>query len=463
MSTEELDRAGVMAKLVERRLTQRQAGELLGLTERQVRRLLRSYEAGGPAALIAKSRGRPSNRRLPDELHDRALDIVRAHYADFGPTLAREKLIERHGMSVSVETLRTWMIDAGLFVPRRRRDRRVHQPRHRRACRGELVQIDGCDHEWFEDRAPRCALLVFVDDATGELMELRFCAGESTFDYFASARRYLERHGRPVAFYSDKASEFRVNRRDHGGDGLTQFGRAMSELNIDVICAHSAPAKGRVERAHLTLQDRLVKELRLARAGSIDEGNALLPAFMADYNARFGRAPANATDAHRPLLAGQRLDDVFQRREERKVTHNLAVNYQRVLYVLEPSATALALRGKRVQVFEDDEGRVSIRHQGVELPMRAFPKDRAQNAVALGDIVDHELIGTTLDQIQRRQQEREDDPLGAILDQIHRDQRDREEQTLAAARTHRERRLIATRLHEARTAPWDEPPFGRTS
>jgi hypothetical protein len=173
------------------------------------------------------------------------------------------------------------MVEAELWTPRRLRERRAHPPRRRRPRRGELIQIDGWEHRWFEDRAPPCVLLVFVDDATGELMELRFAPAESTFSDFASVRRYLERHGRPVAFYSDKASIFRVNRPQHQGPGLTQLGRAMQELNIDVLCANTAPAKGRVERAHQTLQDRLVKELRLQGASTMAEGNTLLDAFRA--------------------------------------------------------------------------------------------------------------------------------------------------------------------------------------
>ena len=167
-------------------------------------------------------------------------------------------------MELSVETLRHWMIEDGLWVPRARREPRIQQPRRRRPCRGELIQIDGCDHEWFEERATRCTLLVFVDDATSALMELLFCESESAFSYFAAMRSYLEQHGKPVALYSDKAGVFRVNQKEpHGGAGVTQFSRALGSLNIDILCANTPAAKGRVERAHLTLQDRLVKELRL--------------------------------------------------------------------------------------------------------------------------------------------------------------------------------------------------------
>ncbi len=289
MSYEELDRVGVIERVIQKRLTQREAARILGLTSRQVRRLCRGYERSGARALASRHRGRPSNRRLPSERRREALATVRSRYEGFGPTLAHEKLTERHGLRLSVETLRHWMIEDGLWVPRARREPRIQQPRHRRPCRGDLVQIDGCDHDWFEERAGRCTLLVFVDDATGALMELRFCESESAFSYFAAMRSYLEQHGKPVALYSDKATVFRVNKKEpQGGTGVTQFSRALSSLNIDILCANTPAAKGRVERAHLTLQDRLVKELRLRGISDVEAANAFAPEFIADYNRRSG-------------------------------------------------------------------------------------------------------------------------------------------------------------------------------
>jgi transposase-like protein len=205
MSYEELDRVRVIERVIEKRLTQCEAARMLGLTSRQVRRLRRAYERDGARGLASKHRGRPSNRRLSAELRREALTTVRSRYEDFGPTLAHEKLTELHGLELSVETLRHWMTEDGLWTPRARREPRIQQPRRRRPCRGELIQVDGSDHEWFEERADRCTLLVFVDDATGALMELRFCESESAFSYFAAMRAYLEQHGKPVALYSDKA------------------------------------------------------------------------------------------------------------------------------------------------------------------------------------------------------------------------------------------------------------------
>jgi hypothetical protein len=248
---------------------------------RQVWRLLKAFRSDGIAGLISKKRGRPSNHRTTASVRTAAPWIVRHNYADFGPTLAAEKLAAEHGFGFSGETLRKWMIADGLWLDRKQRQGRIHQPRPRRECVGELVQVDGSEHWWFEDRGPQCTLLVLIDDATSRLMHLQFVESESTFAYFHAARAYLQAWGKPIAFYSDKHGVFRVNHPGAlGGDGMTQFGRALHALNIDIICANSSPAKGRVERANRTLQDRLVKELRLAGAATLAEGNALLPAFI---------------------------------------------------------------------------------------------------------------------------------------------------------------------------------------
>jgi transposase len=390
-----------MRRVHERRLTQREAAHILGLSLRQVERLSARYKRRGPDGLVSNKRGKRSNRQLPEQHREAAVELVRALYADFGPTLACEKLLEQHDLRVSLTTLRRWMVEAGIWKTRRQRDRRAQRPRSRRRCLGELVQIDGCDHEWFEDRGPRCVLLVYVDDATGCLMELRFVRSESTFTYFESTRRYLERFGKPVAFYSDKASIFRVNREDHGGDGLTQFGRAMDQLNIDVICAHSAAAKGRVERAHLTLQDRLVKELRLLGISDMEQANAFAPEFMLDYNARFGRPPLSDHDAHRALLPGERLDDIFMLRNQRRLSKNLTLSYGGVLYVLDDTPEADAVRGARVDVYEAEDGMISIRSNGVELPARAFQKSGLPRQQ--GAIVDNKRLAHVLDRIKQDQ------------------------------------------------------------
>ena len=197
-------------------------------------------------------------------MKQQAIDLIYRQYPDFGPTLAHEKLTEKHGLDLSRETVRQLMITEGLWKPKKAKKLVVHQMRERRACLGELVQIDGSPHPWFEERGPTCNLLVYIDDATGRLMELYFTPGETTFSYFAATERYLARFGKPVAFYSDKNSIFKVNIKNAlTGTGMTQFGRAMKELDIKIICANTPQVKGRVERAIQILQDRLVKEMRL--------------------------------------------------------------------------------------------------------------------------------------------------------------------------------------------------------
>ena len=241
MSDGELSRLEVLRDLDQKRLTTQAAGQLLGLERRQVFRLLKAYRTEGAMGLISKRRGRCSNRRKPEALRQAVLAVIREWYWDFGPTLAAEKLREVHGIALGRETLRLWMIEAGLWLDRKQRRKRVHQPRSRGDCVGELVQVDGCEHWWFEDRGPQCTLLVFVDDATGRLMHLQFVESESTFAYFHATRAYLEAWGKPVAFYSDKHGVFRVNHQGAlGGDGMTQFGRALHALNIDIICANSS-------------------------------------------------------------------------------------------------------------------------------------------------------------------------------------------------------------------------------
>ena len=379
MSKREFERAELMRRVHERRLTQTAAETLLGLSQRQTERLCQKYRTAGPMALVSRKRGRPSNRQIPGERRDAVLALVRARYGDFGPTLAREKLLECHGLRVSTETLRKWMTEDGLWVPHARRRDRIHQPRRRRDCVGELIQIDGCDHDWLEERAPRCILLVYVDDATSRLMQIHFCEAESTFEYFEATRGYLERFGKPVAFYSDKATVFHVNAREPlAGDGVTQFGRAMGAINVDVICANSAPAKGRVERAHSTLQDRLVKELRLREISTIGSANAFAPEFITDYNARFAKRPHNDFDAHRPLLRDEKLDDIFCWQEQRKVSKSLTVNYQRRLYLLEDTVETRASAGKHVTVFEFRDGTVQLRVGTRAFAVKDFGKDDAR-------------------------------------------------------------------------------------
>lgn len=383
MSHGELSRFDTLMRVERGDLRVEDAAMLLGLKRRQVFRLLERLRSEGAAGVISRKRGRPSNRRHSDALREQIIAIVREHYSDFGPTLAREYLIERHGITVACETLRQLMITAGLWKDREARRPRPYQPRYRRDCRGELIQVDGSKHWWFEDRGPQCTLLVYIDDATSELMHLRMVESESTFAYMEATQEYIGRHGKPVAFYSDKHSVFRNNTASAKGDGMTHFGRALEALNIEIICANSPQAKGRVERANGTLQDRLVKAMRLEGISTIAEANGFLPHYMARHNQRFARAPYDPRDLHRPLAPHDDLRAEMVWREQRTVTRALTLHYNKALFILEPTEISRPLVGKRVDVCEYPDGRLEIRHGDHVLPYRVFDKIRQVNQAAI--------------------------------------------------------------------------------
>ncbi|MFP2516955.1 ISNCY family transposase [Buttiauxella agrestis] len=401
----EINRTKILQDVIDRNLRPGQAAEMLGITPRHCSRLISRYRQSGPLGVTNRSRGCLGNRRLPETLTERVLHIIRENYVDFGPTLAREKLEETHGLILGKETVRRLMIKAGIWVPRSKRAPRIQQPRYRRACTGELVQIDGCNHHWFESRAKPCTLLVYVDDATSCLMQLRFVKSESTFTYFVATRSYLEKHGKPMALYSDKASVFRINNKNAvGGDGYTQFGRAMHELNIQVICANTSSAKGRVERAHLTLQDRLVKELRLRGISSMEEANLYAEEFMDDYNRRFAKAPRHDFDVHRPLEPDDDLAEVFTWREPRRVSKSLTVQYDKMLYLIEDNDLSRKAIGKYIEVWHYPDGRKELRLNGSVLPYSTY--DRLSE-IDQGAIVDNKRLGRTLEFIKLVQEKRD--------------------------------------------------------
>src|ERR1035437_5626240 len=278
MSAKELSRLEVMQRLEEKRLGQKGGAEMLGGSGRQVRRLLSRYRRAGASGLVSQRRGKASNNQLSAEVKQKVVDLLQGKYRGFGPTLACEKLVEVEGLKISDESIRQMMISEGLWKSRKVRKVITHPMRERRACLGELVQIDGYPHDWFEGRAASCTLLVLIDDASGQLLGLMFAEQESFHSYVQVVKPYLEHYGKPVAFYCDKHGIFRVNIPSRGTrDNLTQFGRAMKELDIEIICANTPQAKGRVERANQTLQDRLVKEMRLRGISSMEQGNAYLP------------------------------------------------------------------------------------------------------------------------------------------------------------------------------------------
>jgi len=400
MSKQELRRVEVLTEvLAGSRTTESEAG-VLGVSLRQAQRLVARYRDGGGGALIHKSRGRPASNKLASGVRELVLELVRQNYRDFGPTLAAEVLLERHGIEVSRETLRKWMVEADVWLSRKQR-RSFHQPRMRRESYGELIQIDGSQHRWFEDRGESCTLLVFIDDATSKLMQLRFVPSESTGSYFEALQGYLAPHGCPVAFYSDKHSVFRINRDAQGGSGMTQFGRALAELNIEIICANSSQAKGRVERANRTLQDRLVKELRLENVCDMDTGNAFLPGFLKRFNERFALHAAKPENLHRALnVKTDRLNDILCHREQRYVSDQLTMSYDRKQIILERNELSEGLGGKYVDLYEFPDGMLEVRAKGRTLPYRLFSKDQRVSHTA---VVENKRLSHALTIIKAQQ------------------------------------------------------------
>ncbi|MUL01578.1 ISNCY family transposase [Aliivibrio fischeri] len=401
MSDNEIDRLKVIQDVCERRLRRIDAAELLNLSVRQVQRLMNRLRQYGAAGLSHKSRGKPSNNKLPSDYRSYILDTITQYYPDFGPSLAHEKLSEIHNLRVSVETLRQWMIADGLWIPHSQRKPRVYQPRYRRDCLGELIQIDGSHHDWFEGRSDKCCFLVFIDDATGRLMNLRFSETESAFDYMLATREYLNEHGKPVAFYSDKHSIFRVNQEKHKRVGETQYGRILRELGIELICANSSQAKGRVERANLTLQDRLVKEMRLQGINTIEEANTWLPYFIDDFNRRFSKPANYPKDMHRKVReSSEELDDIFSWQETRKLSNALTFQYDKVVYLIENTEENARLVHETVKVLDYPDGHIAICYGYKKLNFKIF--DKLEN-VNQAQIVDNKRLGNVLKFAKQKQ------------------------------------------------------------
>lgn len=406
MSMREIDRLKTVQAVVDGDLKPMVAAARLSLTTRQVRRLVTRFRAEGVTGLVSRKRGRAGNHQLVPELANSALTIIRERYADFGPTLACEKLREFHGIPLAKETVRRLMTEAGFWTPRVQRSANIYQPRNRRHCVGELIQIDGSDHRWFEERGPACTLLVYIDDATSRLMHLYFTYSESTFSYFEATRAYLELHGKPLAFYSDKATVFRNNSKGaKGGDGYTQFGRAMFDLNIESICANSSQAKGRVERANLTLQDRLVKEMRLLNISTMAAGNEYAPTFIADFNRRFAKPPRNDFDVHRLVRADEDLALIFTVHDKRKVSARLTLQIDHSLYLLTDTIEARAQIGKDIDVLEYPDSRIELRANGVVLAHTIFFDKKP--VVNQGAIVENKRLGHVLQIVQELQKKRD--------------------------------------------------------
>jgi len=393
MSNKEITRLEIMQRLKGRSLHQKEAAQMLGISVRQVKRLYRAYQAKGAGGMVSQRRGKPSNHQMEPETVQKAIDLLYERYRDFGPTLAHEKLTEVHGLKLSDEKVRQLMIAEGIWKPKRAKQPSTHQMRERRACFGELVQIDGSDHDWFEGRGAKCTLLVYIDDATGQLLELWFVPDETTFAYFEATRHYVERFGKPIAFYSDKHGIFRVNQEQTVGlgSGLTQFGRAMQALDIQIICANTPQAKGRIERANQTLQDRLVKELRLLGISDIDSANAYLSEFRQDFNRRFAVAPRSTHNAHRPLLKTENLDLILTHQKTGTLSKNLTVQSNKVIYQIQSGRPDYSLRHAQVTVCENAKGEITILYNNKPLAYTIYHKPTRQAEVVDTKTLDRQI------------------------------------------------------------------------
>lgn len=383
MSQKEVKRAQVLDMLEEDKISQQEASKRLGVGTRQVRRLSKRYRAEGLGGLVSKKRGRASNRRLDEAARTMAIELIGTHYRDFGPTLANEKLAELHGIQLSVESTRQLMIGAGYWRTRRGGTVCAHPMRERRARFGELIQIDGSPHDWFEGRGEYCTLLVFIDDATGRLTQLRFTPTETTLGYMRVLHDHIRTHGAPVTLYSDRHSVFHINAKDADPEAETQFARAARELGIECIPANTPQAKGRVERANQTLQDRLVKEMRLASINDMDSANAWLPGYIADYNRRFAVVPKDPSDAHLAYPGtSAELVRTLSVQMTRTLSKNLSCQYENQLLQIKTTGTGLGLRGAKVTVHEHFDGRKELLWKKRQLAYTVMDKPRRQTPVA---------------------------------------------------------------------------------
>ena len=371
MSVKELRRVSVIRQTMEKTLTQVKAGTLLGLTPRHIRRLIERVAQAGDQGLAHRGRGKPSNRQIPEQVKAKALTLYEKQYGDFGPTLAAEKLAERHGMAVNAETLRGWLLAKGVtHFQRRKRPHRAW--RERRAHVGELIQLDGSHHDWLEGRGPRCVLMAYIDDASSRVYA-RFYEYEGTIPAMDSFQRYIRQYGIPLAVYADKHTTYQspapptVDDQLAGVKPTSQFGRALGELAVELIPAHSPQAKGRVERLFKTVQDRLVKELRLAEVSTLEAANRFLERYLPIYNRRFAVRPAQAADLHRPRPAHRELDRMLCLKTIRCLRKDFTIAYQGGLYQIHET-----IRAPHVLVEEHVEGTMRITHQGRSLGFHAI-------------------------------------------------------------------------------------------
>ena len=367
-TTGEMDKLFLIKQIIKGELYQGEVAKQLRLSARQVRRLVKRVKLQGAEGIKGLHKG--GNRSFTNEFKQKVLTIVINRYSDFGPTFAAEKLELCDGLKVNKETLRQWMIEVGMWKGRERKNARIHQSRERRPRFGELVQIDGSHHDWFEGRAPKCCLLVFIDDATSKIIGLHFDTSETTLGYMKLVKDHLALYGRPIAYYSDKHSIFKMTREQVIDSRIrdTQLHRALRELDIELICAHSSQAKGRVERANQTLQDRLIKEMRLAGISTIEDANKFTPTFITDYNKRFGVSATSQEDAHRTVYQDARaLSNILSIQSKRRLTKNLEFSLNAKIYQIKTKTTGYRLRNAEITICKQTDGHMEVLHNNKPL------------------------------------------------------------------------------------------------
>jgi transposase len=410
MSTKEAQRFALIQQVLSKSTTQRAAASALGLSERQIKRLCRKLREHGALGLISQRRGQASNRRIPQLQRDHFVGLVRQHYGDFGPELAREYLAQEYGFAYSTETLRNWMIQDGLWQAKPRKVTRIHSPRERRPRRGELVQIDGSHHDWFEGRAPKCCLIAFIDDATSEVLGARFSLTETTQAYFEVLRRHVQAHGVPLALYSDRHSIF--TKHDLEDPVPTQFERALLQLGIEPIQAYSPQAKGRVERLFQTLQERLIKAMRVQAVNSMQEANAWLDSYLQTHNQRFAVQPREPQDAHLPYIGtDEALGRICAVHHQRQLSTQLSCQFEGSVVQIHPGQ-ADAPRGRaKVDIVEFGDGRLELLYRGQVLEHTRY---QLHEHLRQGSTADDKSINTRIDQAVQAQHNR----LAALVAQI---------------------------------------------
>jgi len=380
MSDKEIERHHVIKRCLEEKLPRAKAAAMLNISIRHVKRLLSAYRKHNTKALISKRRGKPSNNKIPEIIKQLAVKLIRENYHDFGPTFAHEKLFECHGhlfdRSLSIETLRKWMIAAGLHQGKRRSALKTHQSRPRQTAFGKLIQIDGSTHDWFEGRSEPCTLIAFIDDATSKITVLHFCVAETTFDYMLTLNQHLQRYGYPRCLYSDRHSIFSNNAKEqHTFQQPSQFDRALQQLDITLRTANSPQAKGRIERLFKTLQKRLVKEMRLHDICSIEQANRFAQQYRCKHNRRFATKPLDSCDYHRSVPRSQReLALVFSKQCSRKLSKNLICQHNNIQYLIKTKKPSYAMRGASVTVCELLDGEIVLLYKGRELAYKIYRK-----------------------------------------------------------------------------------------